>query len=179
MRTSVDILRSLKRYTAESLGDDWEVRLLVEEGTFKRPGAQVMEAGGQQITRPAHTMEVIQSFTVHAFPVPGNSVTESLLAAAEAEEELVLAFRVGVNDGKAARLPIYDYDGVPHDGGSTTRAHPDYARILDLDIRRQQSPSDELLFTIAVEVRLGWRRNAALTSQGRVARAVTYDLTGT
>jgi hypothetical protein len=179
MRTSIDILRSLKRYTAEALGDDWEVRLLSEEGTFSRPGAQVMEAGGQATTGPSHTMEHTQSFSIHAFPEPGGTVTQSMIFAAEAEEQLLIAFRVGVGEGRAARLPIYDYTSVPHDAGSTTRGHADYARILDLEIRREQSPSDELLFSVAVEVRLGWRRNAALTSQGRVLQTINTTVEGT
>ena len=177
MRTSIDVLRSLKRYVAEALGEEWEVRLLVEEGTFGRPAAQVMEATGQTITGPSHTMDVIQTFMVHTFPVKGDTVMESLLAASEVEETMVRAFRIGVGEGRAARLPLYDYDSVPHDAGSTSRNQPDYARILDLEISRTQSPQDELLFTVSVEVRLGWRRDGRLPSVGRVAQEIRTQVT--
>lgn len=171
MRSSVDVLRSLKRYVAQALGSEWEVRLLVEEGTFGRPAAQIMEATGQTITGPSHSSDIVQTYMVHAFPEPGETVMESLLAASEVEEHLFEAFRIGIGEGKTARLPLYDYSATPATEGSTTRRHPDYAQILDLEISRTQSPTDELLFTVSAEVRLGWRRNGRLLS-GRVAREV-------
>lgn len=178
MRTSIDVLRSLKRYVAIALGEDWEVRLLVEEGTFGRPAAQVMEATGQTITGPNHTMDVIQTYMVHAFPVKGSTVMESLLAASEVEDTLVRAFRIGIDKGRAARIPLYNYESVPANAGSSDRTPKDFARILDLEISRTQSPQDELLFTVSAEVRLGWRRDGRLLS-GRVAKAinVTEDVT--
>lgn len=172
MRTSLDALRSMKRYVATSLGEAWEVRLLVEEGTFGRPAAQVMEATGQTITGPHHTMSVVQTFMVHAFPVPGETVMESLIAAGEVEDNLVRAFRIGVDKGRAARVPLYNYDAVPHNEGSTARHPQDYARILDFEVSRTQSPQDELLFTVSAEVRLGWERDGQILSTGRVAQEI-------
>lgn len=177
MRTSLDILRSLKKYVAQALGEKWEVRLLVEEGTFGRPAVQVMEATGQTLTGPSHITDVVQTFMIHAFPVKRSTVMESLIEAAEAEDILVRAFRIGIGEGRTARVPIYDYDDVPHDAGSTTRAKQDYARILDLEISRTQSPEDELLFTVSAEVRLGWRRDGRLPSVGRVAKEVRTEFT--
>lgn len=172
MRTSLDVLRSLKRYVATSLGEEWEVRLLVEEGTFGRPAAQIMEATGQTITGPHHTMSVIQTFMVHTFPVPGATVMESLIAAGEVEDNLVRAFRIGVDRGRAGRVPLYNYDAVPHNEGSTSRNPQDYARILDFEVSRTQSPQDELLFTVSAEVRLGWERDGQILSTGRVAQEI-------
>ena len=177
MRTSIDVLRSLKRYSAIALGNEWEVRLLVEEGTFGRPTAQIGEATGQTITGPAHTMDVIQTFVINAFPEPGTTVMESLINASATEEALVQAFRVGIDKGRVARVPLYDYENVDASSPSTARRDPDYARILDLEISRTQSPSDEVLFTVSVEVRLGWRRNGRLPSQGRVAQEVRSRVT--
>lgn len=179
MRTSLDVLRSLKRYTSIGLGDDWEVRLLVEEGTFQRPAAQVMEATGQTLSGPNHTFEAIQTFMVHAFPRSHDSVMESLIEAGKAEDQLVRLFRIGVGEGRAARVPLYDYDEIDHTSGSTSRLRQDYARILDLEISRTQSPQDELLFTVSAEVRLGWRRDGRLPSVGRVAQEInlTHDVT--
>jgi len=173
MRTSIDVMRSLKRYVALALGEAWEVRLLVEEGTFGRPAAQIMEATGQTLTGPFHSVDAIQTFMVHAFPVERETVMESLLGAAEVEETLLRAFRMGgVDEGHAARLPLYDYDDVASHQGSSARTPKDYARILDLEISRTQSPEDELLFTVTAEVRLGWRRDGQLPSDGRVAREI-------
>jgi len=176
MRTSFDVLRSLKRYVAIALGEEWEVRLQAEEGTFSRPAAIITDApGGQTIDGPRRAMDIVQTFSINAFPVPGPSVMESLEAAAEVEETLVHAFRVGVGEGKAARVPLYDYDSVPVTDGSTSRNRPDYARILDLSVGRPQSPSDELLFTVTAEVRLGWRRNADVPLTGRTANEIRFD----
>lgn len=179
MRTSIDVLRSLKRYVSIALGDEWEVRLLVEEGTFQRPAAQVMEATGQTLTGPSHTFEAVQTFMVHAFPRSRDTVMESLVEAGKCEDALVRAFRIGVDKGRAARIPLYDYEEVPHTAGSTSRLDQDFARILDLEISRTQSPQDELLFTVSAEVRLGWRRDGRLPSVGRVAQEInlTQDVT--
>lgn len=176
MRRSVDALRSLKRYVALSLGDEWEVRLAVEQGTFSRPGAQVLTATPQQITGPKYVMDIVQTFSIHAFPNQGNSVQESLLLAAEAEDALIQGFRIGVDEGKPARVPLYDYEGVAFNEPSTSRNYPDYARVLDFSVNRIQNPSDELLFTVTSEVRLGWRRNGLVASSGRTAREVRTNI---
>lgn len=176
MRRSVDALRSLKRYIALCLGEDWEVRLAVEQGTFSRPGAQVLAATPQQISGPKYVMDIIQTFSVHAFPRSGSTVQESLLLAAEAEDLLVEGLRIGVDEGKPARVPLYDYDGVAFNESSTTRNYPDYARVLDFSVNRIQNPSDELLFTVTAEVRLGWRRNGLVASTGRTATEVRLNI---
>lgn len=176
MRRSVDALRSLKRYVALGLGDDWEVRLAVEQGTFSRPAAQVLAATPQQISGPKYVMDIVQTFAIHAFPEPGNSVEESLFIAAEAEDSLLTALRIGVGDGHAARVPLYDYENVAFDEGSTNRNYPDYARVLDFSLNRIQNPSDELLFTVSAEVRLGWRRNGLVASTGRTASEVRLNI---
>lgn len=179
MRTSIDIMRSLKRYVAEALGDEWEVRLQGEQGTFRRPAAQVIVATGQSITGPAQAMDMLQTFDIQVFPLPGETVMDSLINAGEAEDALVWAFRSGVGKGRAARLPIYDYAAVGGAEGSTTRQHPDFAQIRELEIDRVQNPSDELLMSVSAKVRLGWRRGAALPSTGRVARGVTVNTEAT
>lgn len=177
MKTSFDVLRSLKRYVAIALGEDWEVRLQVEEGTFIRPAAIITDTpGGQSIDGPRRAMDIVQTFSINAFALPGATVMDSLAAASEVEETLVHAFRVGVGEGKAARVPLYDYDAVPVTDPSTSRNAPDYARILDLSVARVQAPTDELLFTVTVEVRLGWRRNADVPFTGRTATEIRFDI---
>lgn len=173
MRTSIDALRSLKRYVAVALGPDWEVRLQAEEGTFKRPQAIILEPpGGAQVTGSAHSSDLVQTFVVHIFPERGNTVMESLTGAADVEEIIFNAFRSGVGKGRVARMPLYDYEAVGPEEPSDARRGTDFAQVLALSVERKQSPSDELNYTVTTEVRLGWRRNAGLPSSGRVATEV-------
>lgn len=168
MRRSIDVLRSLKRYVSLALGEEWEVNLVESEGTFSRPAARVIAATPQQVSGPRHRLDAIQTFSVNAFPVAGTTAEESLIAAAEVEETLLSSLRIGgVDEARAARIPLYDYDGTPWDEGSTTRREPDYARVLDLSVSRTASPADETLYTVSAEVRLGWSRDGAIPSGGR------------
>lgn len=172
MRTPTDVLRSLKRYVAIALPEEWEVRIDSEEGTFKRPSAVISAPQGAQMTGPARVTDYIQSFQIMCHPELGEKPMESLLNATNAEEDLFMAFRVGVDEGRAARVPIYDYDGVGIDQASDSRNPQDFARVLDLSIAKPQSPIDERIYTVTAEVRLGWRANSALPSTGRDVQAV-------
>jgi hypothetical protein len=166
MRTSYDVLRSLKRYGALVLGDTWEIHEAAEEGTTARPMVLVRPTAGQQISGPFHTMEIIQPFALYAYPAAGETPYESLHAASEAEELLVTAFRIGgVGAGRPGRMPLYDFDASGPDEGSDARQQPDYARVLDFSTERMQATEDDLLWTVVAEVRLGWLRSALLASE--------------
>lgn len=52
------------------------------------------------------------------------------------------------------------------------RLAPDYARVLDLSVDVKQSPSDQKLYTVLAEVRLGWRRGSLLPSNAEMADSV-------
>jgi len=112
MRTSVDALRSLKRYVASALGDDWEVRLSVDEGTFARPQA-LLQAAGSPVTLQGtqHTVDVQAPFVIYLYPESGSTHIESLISAGDAEELLFDAFHVGSGAARPLRVPFYDYAG--------------------------------------------------------------------
>ena len=99
MRTRADALRSMKRYVALALGDDWEVRLYDEPGTFDTPFAVVAKVGPSLYDGPAHTTDIVQPMTVHCYPDASKVTTieDSLLAAEEVEQLLYQAFRVGIS----------------------------------------------------------------------------------
>lgn len=176
MRTSKDAIRSLARYMAVAFGDGFEVGFFSEEGTFTRPGVVVAAAGGELDgggTR--HTVDVIQPFAVYAYPVEGANVEEGFDNAMAAQETLFQAFRVGVDEGRPMRVPLYDYEGIAIDEGTLLRRYPDFMRVLDLSIERSQAPEDERKWTVTAEIRIGWRRSAELPSGTRLAQALQVD----
>lgn len=180
MKTPIDVLRSLKRYTAQALPSDWEVRIDAEEGTFVRPSAIVTAVpSGAQMSGPVHATDYIQSFQVMCHPEIGGKPMDSLIIATNAAACLSAAFRQGVGDGRAWRVPLYDYEGVGADAASSARTPHDFARILDLNIANNQSQADERIYTVTAEVRLGWRGNSALPSTGREVSAIqtSFDYT--
>ena len=63
-------MRSLKRYVAMALGDDWEIRLGREEGAFERPFARVWQVAGSTypLTGGSWLSDVVQPFVISAYP---------------------------------------------------------------------------------------------------------------
>jgi hypothetical protein len=178
MRQSLDVLRSLGFYTAQILGPVWDVRWSAEQGTFSRPSAVIQATTTETVTAPRATLqESIQSFTVQAFVEPGEGVAESLVAAHRVAQQLTAGFSVGQGLGRAARVPLWNYDAVPWDEGSTARNRPDYAQIRDLQVDPRQNPSDELLFTVVVNMRLRWFRNGEQKKPARILRDIRTTIT--
>jgi hypothetical protein len=95
IRTAEDVLRSLAKYLAEAVLIDWEVRLAIEEGTFRRPFCRVGLAGPQAFTGPAVHTDVLAPFAAHLFPVEQSAPEEALLVALRVQELLYQGFRVG------------------------------------------------------------------------------------
>jgi hypothetical protein len=160
-RTSTDALRSLKRYVALALGDPWEVRLSREEGAFDRPFARVWQVAGSTypLTSGKWLADIVQPFVVSAYPEPGMTVDESLLAAQAVEEAFFLAFRAGVGDGHPMRVPLYNYTGVALDEPGVWMPKG-FMRVNDLSTQPFPDPDDNLLWTVVCDVRLTWRRLA-------------------
>lgn len=172
MRTTNDALRSLARYMSRAFGDDYEVSVFNEQGTFTRPGISVRTAGPALSSGSRHTIDLIQPVAVYVYPVEGESVEETFAGVMEAEEILWQAFNVGIEEGRPWRVPLYDYDGVKISEESILRRYPDYLRIVDLSIDRAQSPEDELKWTVTGNLRLTWRRAGRLAHGTRLAQDV-------
>jgi len=96
VRTGEDVIRSLKRYIAHALGEEWEVRLWDEEGTFHRPFARVAKVGAKLMTGPVVHYDNVQPCAIHAYPVEQPSVEEAIINAERVEALLETAFRVGI-----------------------------------------------------------------------------------
>lgn len=162
-RTSDDALRSLSRYMALTLGDEWEVRLWDQEGTYRTPFARVAEAGDMILDGGPFHYDVTQPFTVHCYPdyPDGGTTEQSRMIANETIEKLTHGLRVGVGAGHPERIPFYNYNGVPLDGtGSDARGEHDYLRVVrgSLSVGRIPDPTDDRWITVVVNMRLTWRR---------------------
>jgi hypothetical protein len=158
MRTTTDALRSLARYCGEAFGEDWNVDLWSAQGTFTRPAIAVRTTGPTLLGGPRHTVDLTQPVALYVYPPNCGTGEATFAAAAAADDLLFTAFRVGIGAGRPMRVPLYDYAGVGLDEPSAARAYPDFLRVLDFSIDRQQSPDDENLWTLIAEMRVGWRR---------------------
>lgn len=96
MRTSADVLRSLIRYSALMLGDEWEVRPWGTEGEFKFPFARVAVVAPPVVTTgPAHTSDMAMTLAIHAYPIPGSTPDESIMEVERVKELFHLGIEVG------------------------------------------------------------------------------------
>lgn len=163
-------LRSVKRYVAAALGDDWEVRLSREEGAFARPFCRVWQVAGTTypLTGGRWLADLSQPFVIAAYPERRHTPDQALLAAQRVENTLYRAFRVGVGDGRPFRVPLVNYEGVPED--QPGEWHPRaFMRLADLSTQPFPDPDDDKLWTVVCDIRLTWRR-VAETTDGPIMR---------
>lgn len=175
MRTGNDVHLSLNRYIALALGDEWEVRPAAEEGTGQRPMAQVKATSPQNNDlADLRVSGMNQQFTIYAYPEPDpDSVLNGRVTAARVEDTLLTLFTRGIDEGQPMLVPLYDYDETPWDESSDQRRTVDFARVMDLGVSIQQAPTEEFLFTVLAEVRLGWRRDGVLPSSKKKVASTT------
>lgn len=191
MRTPVDALRSVARYTALALGPDYQVRMSTEKGVFARPAARVVQLPSlQMLTARWNVAQLTASYNIVAWPMPGTSADASNLAALDAADKLWTAFAgPGVGSptirrpadstrGHPYRIPLYDYDGIPLDGA--TAFAPESARdprdFLHMEappeVQVLNDPDEETFFAVAANIRMSWVRWAAVPSAQPVLQRV-------
>jgi hypothetical protein len=157
----MDALRSVKRYVAVALGDDWEVRLSREEGAFARPFARVWQVAGTTypLTSGRWLADMVQPFVIVAYPLQGRDPDQALLYAQSVENTLYQAFRVGVENGRAMRVPLYNYYRT-QDWDTGTWYPQAFMRVNDLSTQPFPDPDVNTLWSVVCDVRLAWRRIA-------------------
>jgi hypothetical protein len=183
VRTATDAIRSVKRYVALSLGEQWEVRLANEDGTMHYPyaivanvGPRAYRHGGSVSGEAAYLVEQTQPITVYAYPEPASTFEAGLLVGDAVGDALWAAFAGGVTP---LRVPLYDYDGVPLDGGSDVRNAHDYLRLTDVQINRVPDSADEHRIIIVCDFRASWRRataRAAALRSGHVLQSLRQQI---
>lgn len=97
MRGTVDAARSLKRYMALGLGDEWEVRLNSEEGAFKRPFCRIDLPGSTSLALAGQsTTDVEMAAAMVLYPKESTTASQALFRAMDVEETLYVIFNQGV-----------------------------------------------------------------------------------
>lgn len=127
MRTSLDVLRSFKKYVSELVLPEYEVRLSSEEGSWERPFCRVAWTTPIAVRHHgARQMECRRTMQIVAWPLEVDAEetlnpTDAARARAEEVTELMFqGFARGLHERSFApargrahpfRIPIYDYAG--------------------------------------------------------------------
>jgi hypothetical protein len=164
----------VKRYVAVALGDEWEVRISREEGAFARPFARVWQVAGTTypLTSGRWLSDMVQPFVIAAYPEQGRDPDEALLKAQKVENCLYRAFRVGVENGRAMRVPLYNYYRVRNWDAGTWYPKA-FMRVNDLSTQPFVDPDEDTLWTVVCDVRLTWRRIAETIPSSPILESVT------
>lgn len=176
MRTERDAERSIKRWVALALGDDWEVRLWTEVGTFALPYAKVTQAGEVTTTGGAVFVTQQAAFSVVAWTLPAETVEQAQEQARDVEEALWHAFRGG---STPLRVPLLDYDGKGLDQPGEWPADHPVMRIEDFRMERRNDPDDDRRLTVECSFRANWRRASdrlAMYREGRTVQSLRVGL---
>jgi hypothetical protein len=175
-----DIHRSVRRYVALALGEDWTIRTEREVVKDSERPVAVVEwstAIGRSPGHPPDRRTIPQgdvsrmgTMAVTAYPAIFDTAREgkheSELIAQLLDESIGqgLVKRDGsgpvVNVGHPLAIPVYDYAAVPVKGAN--RAGPPnpygWAMVADHSVHPLQDPLDEKRWTVAVSIRLTWWR---------------------
>lgn len=183
MRTSEDVLRSAKKYLAELVIPDFEVRLSSEEGAWERPFARVAFTTPMwPMARGSVTVDIRRTLQVVAWPKVSDTPDEARLAAERLNEQFFLAFAKGLltdayhqNRAHPLRLPIWDYSEVTVAADDDDREATDFARIIEQpDIGDIDDPDTENSRLVIVNLRLEWSRSIAVEQEGVEVHTVGY-----
>jgi hypothetical protein len=183
----VNTLRSLARYVALALGEDFEVRFAPDEGAFARPCARVTEATPANSTpHGARHRDLRQTCSVVAFPTEGITAESSLIEAKRVERLLLDAFAKGIDaasfrNGRAhpMRVPLFDYSGVGLREAATDAERIGFMRVVEPPaLSTYPDPSDERLYVVTCDVRLGWSECIGVAHDGPLVERVTATPTG-
>lgn len=163
-RKAADIGRSLKRYLALHLPEDYDVRLETDPGAFERPALMIVTLPTvSQSSR--RWFQITQPFTCYGYPQQGESPFDAEDKARELEDALLTSIEVGGQGGHPRRVPIFNYDGI--DREHAVEGDPEgFAWVQDLSTEVRADPEEELLRTVIMEVRLRWRRLGEQPEEG-------------
>jgi hypothetical protein len=159
MRTSTDVLRSMKRYVSlafDAAGMPWEVRL--ESQITHAPLAIVTQT--TPITQSNMRFVVQQSMGMRVACYPGPAVDEeaAVLMGGAIDDVLFGALRRGVVGGRPLRVPLYDYDGIGKDSPSTVRESHDFIRLTGVNVQPIFEPEDRTRVTVLCAFTATWFR---------------------
>jgi hypothetical protein len=175
MRTENDAIRSVKRYLAQALGQQWEVRLWTDEGSFSPPIARVAKTTAATYTSRRVFTDVVMGMQIHCYLVPAKSTSAALLAAGDAQQLLVTAIETGLGLAWPRRIPLYDYDGVPEDQGSDARSTFDFLRVLDFSVNSVQDNDDPNVVIVVADLRVAWSQQTTIDPVVRTVESLRVE----
>lgn len=123
MRTSTDVLRSLKRYLNLAL-PGYSLVFDGEEGTAKRPMAVITSTSPNNIEGPKHSEDLVQAFTIYVYPPAGENAQDARVKAGAVADRVERLLGSGIvydedteawaqadrGRGRRALMPLYDYE---------------------------------------------------------------------
>jgi hypothetical protein len=153
------------------------VRLSRDQGAFVRPFARVWAVAGTTypLTGGRWLADMVQPFVIASYPPKGRDPDQALLFAQKVENTLYKAFRVGVGEGRALRVPLYNYYRVK-DWEAGTWFPRAFMRVEDLSTQPFPDPDDDKLWTVTCDVRVAWRRVAETIPEAPVLRGVNSSV---
>lgn len=175
MRTSHDVMRSLRRYVSIALGSDWEVRNWIDEGSFAPPIARVAESGPSSYSSRRVVTDVMKPVQIHCYQSPPDSASAARSDARRVEALLVRAIEVGVDLGRPRRIPLYDYDGVADNKPSDARNYYDYMRVLDFSVNSVFDPDDQTIVVVVADLRIAWSAYTTVDVGAKTVESVRVE----
>lgn len=177
-RSLEDARRSLKRFMSIVLGDDWEVRLEPEEGSFERPICVVRAVNAAVVSGPAHTTNYTRPFVLYLYPERFENVEQGQIRIDRLQQLILDAFLVGdqQNGAYPRRVPLYDYEGTDWGEGTDYRDNREFMRLDDIQPHADRDPEDDLLWTVVFTLRLSWRRRGRVLPIGPALESVMLEV---
>lgn len=177
--------RSLQRYLALALGEEWEIAATGgDQGEVFAPPFARVGPSTPATSSPigARAIELRQSFSVVCFPVPAVTAEASALEASRVERRLLLALAQGVDEAAFStrsgrchplRVPLYDYADVPLGEPVDPDARAGFARIIEgPDVQAAGDPSSPTTFVVVADFRLSWTQAIGREVPGPVLQSV-------
>lgn len=175
MRTENDAIRSVKKYLAEALGQEWEVRLWTDEGSFAPPIARIATTTAASYDSRRVFTDIVQALQIHCYLAPARSTSAALIAARSVAQQLVTAIELGVGLAWPRRIPLYDYDGVPEDEGSDARNTYDFLRVLDFSVNSVQDNDDPNVVIVVADLRVAWSQQTTIDPVVRTVESLRVE----
>lgn len=156
MRTQEDVVRSVKRYFALVLGDEWEVRTWADEGAFEAPMARISESGPALATSRRVLTDFVLPMQLHCFLPVADTVSAAERAARIVMQTLTNGVEVGIDIAFPRRIPLYDYDGLDESQPSDSRNYYDYIKVVDFSVNAVPDSDVPTGIAVVATLRVTW-----------------------
>lgn len=170
MRTALDVVRSVQRYTASMLAAPWDVRIALENETPQRPFVLVTQNGPDTTIGQfgGHSVRRQISVTVHCYLEEADDRASAETAAAGIEETLFMGFRAwGVAPAvRGGLVPLWDFVNDTTGGVNPPRQPPDYAMVRAWATRTLPDAANPRRMMVVADMQLAWWRAGAVADPG-------------